>query len=46
MCTWSPTTLWEKPIEIGAEGVLHAKAVTFQMTEVAVRRAMFVATPG
>jgi hypothetical protein len=41
--TWTLTTLREKPIKIGAKVVRHAKAVTFQMAEVAVPRALFSA---
>ena len=41
--TWSLTTLREKLIKIGAKVVSHAKAVTFQMAEVAVPRALFAA---
>ena len=35
---WSLTTLREKLIKIGAKVVSHAKAVTFQLAEVAVPR--------
>ena len=38
---WSLTTLREKLIKIGAKVVSHSKAVTFQMAEVAVPRALF-----
>jgi len=41
--TWTLTTLREKPIEIGAKVVRHAKAVPFQWAEVAVPRALFAA---
>ena len=44
--TWTLTTLREKLIKIGAKVVRHAKAVTFQMAEVAVPRALFVAILG
>ncbi len=40
---WSLTTLREKLIKIGAKVVHHAKAVTFQLAEVAVPRAVFAA---
>jgi len=40
---WSLTTLREKLIKIGAKVVSHSKAVTFQMAEVAVPRALFAA---
>jgi hypothetical protein len=38
---WSLTTLREKLIKTGARIVRHARYVTFQMTEVAVPRALF-----
>jgi hypothetical protein len=41
--TWTLTTLRQKRIKIGAEVVRHAKAVTFQMAEVAVPWALFAA---
>ena len=41
--TWSLTTPREKLIEIGAKVVHHARAVTFQLGEVAVPRALFAA---
>jgi hypothetical protein len=41
--TWTLTTLREKMIKIGAKVVRHAKAVTFQLAEVAVPRALFAA---
>jgi hypothetical protein len=44
--TWTLTTLREKLIKIGAKVVRHAKAVTFQLAEVAVPRALFAAMPG
>ena len=39
--TWTPTTLREKSIKIGAKVVAHAKYVTFQLAEVAVPRKLF-----
>ena len=39
---WSLTTLREKPIEIGAKVVRHARYVTFQMAEAVVPRELFV----
>ena len=39
---WSPTSLREKPIKIGAKVVSHGRYVIFQMAEVAVSRQMFV----
>ncbi len=44
--TWTLTTLREKLIKIGAKIVSHAKAVTFQLAEVAVPRALFAAILG
>jgi Transposase DDE domain group 1 len=44
--TWTLTTLREKLIRIGAKVVRHAKAVTFQLAEVAVPRALFAAILG
>src|ERR687894_920962 len=41
--TWTLTTLREKLIKIGAKVVRHAKAVTFQLAEVAVPRELFAA---
>ena len=41
--TWRLTTLREKLIKIGAKVVCHAEAVTFQLAEVAVPRALFAA---
>ena len=41
--TWSLTTLREKLIKIGAKVVHHARAVTFQLAEVAVPRELFAA---
>ena len=35
---WSPTSLREKLIKIGAQVVSHRRYVTFQMAEVAVSR--------
>jgi hypothetical protein len=40
---WSLTTLREKLIKIGAKVVSHARAVTFQLAEVAVPRSLFTA---
>src|SRR4051812_14850557 len=40
---WTLTTLREKLIKIGAKVVHHARAVTFQLAEVAVPRALFAA---
>jgi hypothetical protein len=44
--TWTLTTLQEKLIKIGAKAVHHARAVTFQLAEVAVPRALFAAILG
>jgi hypothetical protein len=44
--TWSLTTLREKLIKIGAKVVHHARAVMFQLAEVAVPRALFAAILG
>ena len=44
--TWTLTTLREKLIKIGAKVVCHAKAVTFQLAEVAVPRSLFAAILG
>jgi hypothetical protein len=41
--TWALMTLREKLIKIGAKVVRHAKAVTFQLAEVAVPRELFAA---
>ena len=41
--TWTLTTLRQKRIKIGAKVVRHAKAVTFQLAEVTVPRALFAA---
>ena len=41
--TWTLTTLREKLIKIGAKAVHHARAVTFQLAEVAVPRELFAA---
>jgi DDE family transposase len=43
---WSLTTLREELIKIGAKVVRHAKAVTFQLAEVAVPRALLAAILG
>jgi len=40
---WSMTTLREKLIKIGAKVTRHAKYVTFQLAEVAVKRHLFAA---
>ena len=40
---WSLTTLRERLIKMGAKVVSQPKAVTFQMAEVAVPRALFAA---
>jgi hypothetical protein len=40
---WTLTTLREKLIKIGATVVLHARAMTSQLAEVAVPRAWFAA---
>jgi hypothetical protein len=40
---WSLTTLRERLVKIGAKVVHHAKAVMFQLAEVAVPRALFAA---
>jgi Transposase DDE domain group 1 len=42
---WSLTTLRERLIKIGAKVVHHARAVTFQMAEVAMPRWLFAAIP-
>ena len=41
--SWSLTTLREKLIKIGAKVVHHERAVTFQLAEMAVPRALFAA---
>ena len=38
---WSPTTLREKLVKIGAKVVSHGRYVTFQLAEVAVPRDLF-----
>jgi hypothetical protein len=38
---WSPTTLRERLVEIGAKIVRHGRSITFQMAEVAVPRGLF-----
>jgi hypothetical protein len=43
---WSSRTLREKLIKIGAKVVSHSKALTFQLAEVAVPRALFAAILG
>ncbi len=40
---WSPTTLREKLVKIGARIVRHGRYVVFQLAEVAVPRALFAA---
>jgi hypothetical protein len=40
---WTPTTLREKLIKIGAKVVSHSKYVIFQLAEVAVPRQLFAA---
>jgi hypothetical protein len=40
---WSPTTLREKLIKIGAKVVSRSKSLTSQMAEVAVPRVLFAA---
>jgi len=44
--TWMLTTLRGKLVKIGAKAVRHAKAVTFQLAEVAVPRALFATILG
>jgi hypothetical protein len=44
--TWTLTTRREKLIKIGAKVVRHAKAVTFQLAEVTLPRALFAAILG
>src|SRR3982751_5872862 len=44
--TWTRTTLRAKLIKIGAKVVHHARAVTFQLAEVAVPRVLFAAILG
>ena len=39
---WSPTTLREKLIKIGAKVVRHGRYITFQLAEVAIPRPLFV----
>jgi hypothetical protein len=39
---WSLTTLREKLIKIGAKVVRHGRYITFQLTEVAIPRTLFV----
>ncbi len=39
---WSPTTLREKLVKIGAKVVRHGRYVTFQLAEVAIPRSLFV----
>ncbi len=42
---WSPTTLWEKLVKIGAKVVRHDRYVTFQLAEVAVLRELSSLSP-
>jgi len=42
---WSLTTLRDRLIKIGGKIVRHGRYVTFQMTEVAVPRALFADHP-
>jgi hypothetical protein len=44
--SWSLTTLRERLVKIGAKVVRYAKAVTFQLAEVAVPRELFAAILG
>jgi hypothetical protein len=44
--TWTLTTLRETLVKIGAKVVRHANALTFQLAEVAVPRALFAAILG
>ncbi len=38
---WSPTTLREKLVKIGAKVVRHGRYITFQLAEVAIPRPLF-----
>ncbi len=38
---WSPATLREKLIKIGAKVVRHGRYVTFQLAEVAIAKTLF-----
>ena len=38
---WSPTTLREKLLKIGAKVVLHGRYITFQLPEVAIPRTLY-----
>ncbi len=38
---WSPTTLREKLVKIGAKVVRHGRYITFQLAEVAIPRDLF-----
>ncbi len=38
---WSLTTLWEKPVKIGAKVVRHGRYVTFRLAEVAIPLPLF-----
>ncbi len=42
---WSPTSLREKLIKIGAKVVRHGRYITFQLAEVAVPRNLFRKIP-
>jgi hypothetical protein len=42
---WSPTTIREKLVKIGAKVVAHGRYLVFQLTEVAVPRALFADGP-
>ena len=44
--SWTPTTLREKLVKVGAKVVRHAKYVIFQLAEVAVPRQLFAAILG
>jgi hypothetical protein len=41
MKIWTPTTLKEKLIKIGAKIAAHARYIAFQMAEVAISRTLF-----
>ncbi len=42
---WSPTTLREKLIKIGAKVVRHGRYITFQLAKVAIPRSLFANIP-
>lgn len=42
---WSPTSLMEKPIKVGAKGVDHGQCVAVQMVEAAIARNAFADIP-